>query len=205
MLIRINKLELQPAWAKDDAALAVSREIRAYINPDRINGILFAPDGFDGFACIQCDDNEHWVYEQEADKLVEHINGKTDAPQPAAATSSAADDGILVHVDTMLLDSFYSKTAGQARRMWRCTSEEGYSFNIFDHVDHRNTYKLFQEAHLDVWMDNMQDGDTLDWTATPIPVYLQQNGDFYNPVKIGDIDQVDSLIPVRIPPEGSDE
>lgn len=176
MLIRITKLEMQPAWAKDDAGLAVAREIRAYINPERVSGILFAPDGFEGFACIQCDANEHWVYEQDADKLVEHIN-QTPAPAaPAPAPKMTA---------ARLVSMTRDETKNSRSPMWRCGTEAGFMVNVFKHDDPlKDTFQPFFEAGYDVEMLSMNYGDTLTWTRDPIDVELVQNGSFWNVVKV---------------------
>lgn len=196
MLMHINKLELQIEWDNDRKPV-LERVIRTYINLERVSSIMFEPDGFDGYACIQCGVKEHWVTNEEAERILAEINSVTDAAPPAAATLPAADPGFLVHLTAMKLDSFYSKTACAIRRMWRCTSLENYSFNIFDHVDHRNTYKLFQDAGYDLFMDEMQPGDTLDWTSTPILVYLQNKDEFFNPVRVVHPVDGDELRPVR--------
>jgi len=151
----------------------------AWINPARISDI--APGKFtDGIWYINVGRGSFTVSRTEAERIIAEINGESEAAA-APAPAPAADEGILVHIETMTQDSFYSKTAQAARRMWRCTTQEGISFNIFDHIDHRNTYALFAEYHL--WMDDMNPGDKLDWRPLPVLAYVKRNGDFYNPIR----------------------
>lgn len=192
MLIKIYDLEYSWEWDSEKKLNLpqIQHSTEVWINPDRVTFVYPKMRLYPEQGLIKCGGERYYVTTEDALRIIDHINGTSAAPQPAAAPINAHR---LVHVDSMYLDSFYSKTAQAARRMWRCTSEEGISFNIFDHVDHRNTYKLFQEANLDILMDNMHDGDTLDFGARPIEVFLQENGDFFNPVKIGELDQIDQL------------
>jgi len=182
MLLKIYVLTLRYGAQGGNDLMAVESSVEKWINPERVSYVEINPRYYGGFAHIHITKEIMTVSLADARRVIDHINGSPDAEPTAAATPSAADDGILVHLEQMTLDSFFSKTAGSARRMWRCTTTEGYSFNIFDHVDHRNTYSLFKEYHL--WMDDMTDGQVLDWSATPISLYLKRNGDFYNPILV---------------------
>lgn len=178
MLIRIKKLELQPKWADDDTTLTVGSEIRAYINPARISAILFAPDGFEGVACIQCDGNEHWVYEADADALVEHIN---QTPAPAAPASAP------LHKAVEILSMTRDRTKNSGSPMWRCGTSEGFTVNVFQHDDPlKDTFNLFDHAGYAPEMVNMNYGDTITWTRDSISVEIQQNGAFWNVVRVLD-------------------
>jgi hypothetical protein len=154
-----------------------------HVNPDHIALLEISPNGLQGYARLHVGNRRAVISIADAQRIIAMSNGTPDAGQSAAGDMPGVIQADrYAHIEQMTLDSFYSKTAQAARRMWRCTTEEGYSFNIFDHVDHRNTYTLFRDYHM--WMDDMTDGQVLDWSETPIPVYLQRNGDFYNPVKV---------------------
>lgn len=204
MLIKIHDIEFNWQWDNDLKLNVphIENTTEVWINPERVSFVYPRMRINPEMGLIKCGGERYNVSHEDAQRIIDHINGK--AEPPAAATPPAADD-TLVHLDEMKLDSFYSKTAQAHRRMWRCTSKEGISFNIFDHVDHRNTYKLFQDANLDLWMDNMQHGDTLDWQANPIPVFVRYTGEFYNPVRVGYIDQVDHLKPVHFKADESED
>jgi hypothetical protein len=171
------------------------QELADWLNPDRIILINFG----DSHATIELtEDFEARVTAGEADRIVAEINA--DAPPSAAANGIQLRPGeTRVDVGEMVLDGFYSKTANETRRMWRCKTTQGISFNIFHHVDHRDTYALFADYH---WiMDDMSPGDELD-CKTPIPVEVVRNGDFYNPVKVLPVEGPRNLVIHRA--EGSD-
>lgn len=78
MLMHINKVELQFDW-HDDRKPSIERVIRTYINPERVSNIMFDPDGIEGYACIQCGVKEHWVTNEEAERILECVNGGPEA------------------------------------------------------------------------------------------------------------------------------
>ena len=96
-----------------------------------------------------------------------------------------APKGTPAHIIRVERDNFYSKTSGDYRSMWRCTTKEGYQVNIFDHADPlRNTFKLFEDANYDGYLKTMAVGQIDLWETYPIAVELRINGDFWNVVSV---------------------
>jgi hypothetical protein len=120
--------------------------------------------------------------------LVELINGApTSAPtSPAADGPARTLPGEFAVITRIVRDEFYSKTSGEHRAMWRCTTNQGMTFNIFDHADPaRNTYKMFFDAGYDKLLGLMAMGDYFTFSGfNCIPVRLERDGTFWKPVHV---------------------
>lgn len=85
-----------------------------------------------------------------------------------------------VRVEIVERDSFYSKTSGSRRAMWRLITDDGRNVNLFDHADMlRDNKTLLRNAdYLDIFLD-MTDGQHDTWTVSPIEIELQPDGTFW--------------------------
>jgi DNA polymerase-3 subunit epsilon len=76
--------------------------------------------------------------------------------------------------------SFYSKTTSSQRAMWTCFTDDGVTFNLFDHTDPLKDHKtlLATAGYLD-FFQMMRLGDTAVWKQHPIRVAIEEVGNFW--------------------------
>lgn len=111
------------------------------------------------------------------------LQRNTDFVSPAIQEQAQSIE--LINVDKVMRDTFYSKTSGNYRSMWRLKTVDGRSVNVFDHADPlRDQKRLIEEAgYLDIF-NGMVAGDIAHWSQHPIAVGLVTDGSFWKVVHI---------------------
>jgi hypothetical protein len=76
-------------------------------------------------------------------------------------------------------------TSHSASPLWRCTTEDGRTVNIFKHGDpQKDNFHLFEEAGYAEWLNALDVGDAQNWKGYPIVVTLAYDGKFWNITRV---------------------
>lgn len=73
-----------------------------------------------------------------------------------------------------------SQTKGSGSPMWRCTTKDGASVNVFQHNDPaKDNTAIFREAGYFDLMNGLKVGEALEWSQWPIPVLMNKDGNWW--------------------------
>lgn len=196
MLLKIETHEVYNEWDNKKQAYAVKVEDQSevWIDPERVSRIRFKTT-FDGYAEIRCGTERFQVTEAEARRIIDQINNQTPAP---AAPAPAP-----LHKTVEILSMTRDRTKNSGSPFWRCGTSEGFTVNVFKHDDPlKDNFNLFDHAGYAPEMINMNYGDTITWTRDKITVEIEQNGAFWNVVRV--LQRADGALPDEPEPDDDD-
>lgn len=79
------------------------------------------------------------------------------------------------------------ETSGSKSPMWRCRTLDNQKVNIFSHSNPtRDSARLFYDAGYRPFMQDMQVGEQTSWNASPIPVTMRKDGEWWALVEVED-------------------
>jgi hypothetical protein len=180
---------ITPNHTENSGYLLLSNEHFHYCDPEeaqRLIDVINAPaepdDNFNTMTVrMQKDGGE---YDDRFHRAVKAFWREMDpSATPAAPTPSPEP----VVMRTNLLSMTRDRTKNSGSPFWRCGTEEGFMVNVFKHDDPlKDSFHLFDHAGYAPEMLNMSYGDTINWTLNSIYIEIQQNGNFWNVVRVFD-------------------
>jgi len=151
-----------------------------YLNPTHLRAVLFSDD--EGFAILEMSGGQSYTTTcEEARRIIAAINETPAAPL-------AAGNGFTLppkHTTAEIVSMTRDETKNSRSPFWRCGTKAGFMVNVFQHDDPlKNNFSLFEEAGFGPEMSAMSYGDNITWTRDSITVELEENGKFWNVVRV---------------------